>query len=147
MYTWVQRTFPHPGMINFDATSREMCTGQRMSSNTPLGALTTLNGPIYVEAARTLAATLLTDYPSDADRLDALYNLVLARAPREQERQAITKLLDSQREHFAKAPEDAKKLTSVGASPAAENLDPADHAAWTSVCRVVLNLHEALTRN
>lgn len=147
MYTWVQRTFPHPAMVNFDATSREMCIGQRMNSNTPLGALTTLNGPAFVEAARTLAATLLTEHQADAQRLDHLYTLVLARTPRDTERQALAKLIDSQREHFAASLEDATKLTSIGASPTAEGLDPAEHAAWTSVCRVVLNLHEALTRN
>lgn len=147
LYTWAQRTFPHPAMVNFDAPSREMCTGQRMVSNTPLGALTTLNGPIFVEAARTLAATLITEHDADADRLDALYQLVLARSPRDSERDALTKLLDSQRNRFAQSPEDAKKLTSAGTSPPAQGLDPAEHAAWTSTCRVVLNLHEALTRN
>ena len=76
-----------------------------------------------------------------------MFTLVLARTPRDSERDAISKLLGSQRKHFAQSPEDAKKLTSIGASPAAEDLDLADHAAWTSVCRVVLNLHEALTHN
>ena len=147
VYTWVQRTFPHPAMVNFDSPSRETCTGQRMVSNTPLQALTTLNGPTFVEAARTLAATLVTEYPSDADRLDALYQRVLARTPRDTERQALTKLLDSQREHFAGNVEDAKKLIAVGASPAETDADPDELAAWTSACRVVLNLHEALTRN
>ncbi|MBX2852494.1 MAG: PSD1 and planctomycete cytochrome C domain-containing protein [Phycisphaeraceae bacterium] len=147
VYSWVQRTFPHPAMVNFDSPSRETCTGQRMVSNTPLGALTTLNGPTFVEAARTLAATLLTEYPSDANRLDTLYQLVLARTPRDTERQALTKLLDSQRKHFAKNPEDAKKLIAVGASPVEPDADPAELAAWASACRVVLNLHEALTRN
>ena len=60
-------------MVNFDSPSRETCTGQRMVSNTPLQALTTLNGPTFVEVARNLAAMLVTEYPADADRLDVLY--------------------------------------------------------------------------
>ena len=147
VYTWVQRTFPHPAMINFDATGRETCTGERMVSNTPLQALTTLNGPTFVEAARVLAAKLVADHPSDSDRLEALYDLVLARSPRASEVQTLTGLLKRQREHFTANAEDAKKLIAVGASPPAENLDPVELAAWTSTCRVVLNLHEALTRN
>ncbi len=147
LYTWVQRTFPHPAMVNFDAPSREMCTGQRMTSNTPLQALTTLNGPGFVEAARTLAANLITEQQADNERLDALFNLVLARTPRDSERQALTTLLTTHRERYTQTTEEAAKLIAVGQSPVAEDLDKAELAAWTSVCRVVLNLHEALTRN
>ena len=147
LYTWVQRTFPHPVMVNFDGTARETCTGERMVSNTPLQALTTLNAPTFVESARVLTAKLVKDHQADDKRLEHLYQLALARSPRDTERQALAKLLDSQRKHFAKVPEDAKKLISVGASPAAEGLDPVEVAAWTSVCRVVFNLHETITRN
>lgn len=147
LYTWVQRTFPHPVMVNFDGTARETCTGERMVSNTPLQALTTLNAPTFVESARVLAAKLVKEQDADDKRLDHLYQLALARTPRDTERQALTKLLDSQRKQFAQSPEDAKKLISVGASPAAAGLDPVEVAAWTSVCRVVFNLHETITRN
>ncbi|MEM6506704.1 MAG: PSD1 and planctomycete cytochrome C domain-containing protein [Planctomycetota bacterium] len=147
VYTWVQRTFPHPMLINFDATGRETCTGQRMVSNTPLQALTTLNGPTFVEAARVLAAKLITDYPTNEARLDALYQAVLTRTPRDNEKAALTKLLITHRDRYAKTPEEAAKLTAVGEAPVAENMDMAELAAWTSVCRVVLNLHETLTRN
>jgi hypothetical protein len=147
LYTWVQRTFPHPAMVNFDGPSRETCTGQRMISNTPLQALTTLNGPVFVEAARTLAATLLTDHASADDRLDALFQTVLARSPRDNERQTLMQLVQTQQQRFAQDTERAAKLIAVGESPVAENLDPAELAAWTGACRVVLNLHESLTRN
>lgn len=147
VYTWVQRTFPHPAMVNFDSTARETCTGERMVSNTPLQALTTLNGPVFVEAARTLSASLIKQADKDNERLDRLYEIVLARAPRDSEVKTILGLVQRQREHFANNLEDAKKLIAVGASPVESTADPAELAAWTSVCRVVLNLHEALTRN
>jgi hypothetical protein len=38
-------------------------------------------------------------------------------------------------------------LLAVGQAPAAPGVDPAELAAWTSVARVILNLHEAVTRN
>ena len=57
-------------------------------------------------------------------------------------------LLTKQSEHFAAKPEDAAKLAAAGAAPAVSNdLKPVEVAAWTSVCRVVLNLHETVTRN
>ncbi|MFN3166092.1 MAG: PSD1 and planctomycete cytochrome C domain-containing protein [Phycisphaeraceae bacterium] len=147
LYSWVQRTFPHPLMVSFDAPSRETCVGQRTKSSTPLQSLALLNGPIFVESARVLAERLIRAHDTDDQRLDALYERALARSPRDSERQALSALLASQREQFKNAPEDAQKLASAGQHPAVEGLDPSEVAAWTSVCRVVLNLHETITRN
>lgn len=147
LYTWVQRTFPHPMMVTFDATSRESCVGERMNSTTPLQALGTLNGPGFVEAARVLAESLVIHDPTDAKRLERLYLLTLARTPRDSEREKLGGFLKGRREFFEGAPEEAAKLASSGEAPVTEGLDPKEVAAWTSVCRVVLNLHETVTRN
>jgi len=147
LYTWAQRMFPHPLMVTFDAPSRETCTGQRMVSVTPLQALATLNAPDFVEAARVLAARLLREAESDADRLDHLYTLVLAREPRETERATLTALLENQRTRLQSAPDQAEKLAAVGEAPPAADLDATEIAAWTAICRAVLNLHETLTRH
>ena len=51
------------------------------------------------------------------------------------------------RVEYGKRPEDAKKLLAIGyAPPPPAGADPVEMAAWTSVCRVVLNLNETLTR-
>jgi len=147
LYTWAQRTFPHPLMVTFDAPSRETCTGQRMISTTPLQALATLNAPDFVEAARVLAARLVREAEPDAVRLDRLFAICLARPPRKSELATLVALLENQRARYKTASDDAGKLASVGASPAADDLDPVEVAAWTAVCRAVFNLHETLTRN
>src|SRR5690606_33438519 len=49
LYTWRQRTLPHPSLTAFDASSREECMAERPRSNTPLQALVLLNDPTYVE--------------------------------------------------------------------------------------------------
>jgi hypothetical protein len=41
----------------------------------------------------------------------------------------------------------AEKLLTVGQSPRAQDLSAAEIAAWTTVCRAVLNLHETISRN
>ena len=55
VYTHWQRTFLQPMLANFDAPSREECTASRTLSNSPQQALTLLNDPTFVEAARVLA--------------------------------------------------------------------------------------------
>jgi hypothetical protein len=58
----------------------------------------------------------------------------------------LLNLLSNQREYYQRQPEEAKKLLQVGFAPHADKLDLAELAAWTSVMRVLLNLHEAITR-
>jgi hypothetical protein len=41
----------------------------------------------------------------------------------------------------------AKQVVSVGERPVPTDLDIVELAAWTSVARVILNLHETITRN
>lgn len=58
VYTYLKRTSPYPSFVTFDAGSREVCTIRRTVTNTPLQALVTLNDPVYLEAAYTLAKTM-----------------------------------------------------------------------------------------
>ena len=55
VYVVIKRGAPYPSLVNFDATARLACTVQRSRTNTPLQALTLLNDPVYVEAAKALA--------------------------------------------------------------------------------------------
>jgi hypothetical protein len=80
VYSHWQRTFLHPMLANFDAPSREDCVALRTNANTPQQALTLLNDPEFVEAARCWAAHLqAASGKSDAERVDmAFYKLWLA---------------------------------------------------------------------
>ncbi|HZR17273.1 MAG TPA: PSD1 and planctomycete cytochrome C domain-containing protein [Verrucomicrobiae bacterium] len=147
LYTHWQRAFLHPMLANFDAPSREECTANRIVSDTPQQALTLLNDPTFVEAARVFAAHLLSDAPqSDEEKLDAAFERALARSPRTNERSSLIEFLNAQREHYSQDQEGAAKVVKVGNSPAAKNLKQVELAAWTQVCRVILNLHETITR-
>jgi hypothetical protein len=53
--------------------------------------------------------------------------------------------LKAQREHYRGVAEDADKVVHVGIWPA-KCADEPELAAWTSVARVILNLHETITR-
>jgi Protein of unknown function (DUF1553)/Protein of unknown function (DUF1549)/Planctomycete cytochrome C len=148
LYTYWQRTFLHPSLLAFDASTREECVVQRARSNTPLQALVLLDDPTYVEAARVLAARLIAEAgPDPLARIDRAYRLVLARQPRRTEVEVLTELLARHERQYRADPSAARELLGIGDAPQAAEIDPVELAAWTSVARVILNLHETITRN
>jgi len=147
LYTHWQRTFLHPMLANFDAPSREECTACRLVSNTPQQALTLLNDPTFVEAARVFAARLLeAQCRGDEARLESAFERALARPPRAEERRSLLEFLAAQRTHYMTDIDAAGKLEHLGNASAPKNLGQAELAAWTQVCRVILNLQETITR-
>lgn len=147
MYTHWQRSFPHPAMVAFDATSREECTCERPRSNIPQQALVLLNDPEFVEAARVFAQRALKDGGNnDAARIAWAFERATGRRPKGQESEVLIEVLEKHRKDFAEKPDEARKLLAVGDAPVPETVAPDELAAWTSVCRAILNLHETITR-
>ncbi len=145
VYLHWQRTFLHPMMANFDAPSRDECAAQRTVSNTPQQALTLLNDPTFVEAARLFAARLVPAAATDAARLRLTFQLALAREPKAEEVASLQAFLSGQRDYYRANSAEAEKLLKVGLAPASAG-DPVELAAWTSLCRVILNSQEVITR-
>jgi hypothetical protein len=145
LYMHWQRTFLHPMLANFDAPSRDECAAQRVVSNTPQQALTLLNDPTFVEAARLFAARLVAAGATDEARLRQAFLLALSREPKPAETASLQRFLAAQREHYRSDVDAAQKLLRVGLAPVPAG-DPAELAAWTSVARVILNGQEVLTR-
>ncbi|HBE69220.1 MAG TPA: hypothetical protein DDW52_13815 [Planctomycetaceae bacterium] len=147
VYVHWQRQFLHPMLKSFDAPTREECTAERPRSNTPLAALTLLNDPTFVEAARAFAGRVLTEANSDFDsRLGFAYSWTLSREPTERERALLRSLYEKSLEEFRADPGLADKLTHVGLSQPPE-LSSIELAAWTTVARAIFNLNESITRN
>ncbi len=153
VYTHWQRQFLHPMLKALDAPTREECTARRPRSNTPLEALVLLNDPTFVEAARALAVRILRDAEAaglgtPAQRLRYGFRLVTSRDPDPEELAALTELLAREQQAFRDEPEAAQKfLEQNGQYQANAELAPPTLAAWTSVSRALLNLHETVTRN
>ncbi len=147
MYTHWQRTFLQPSLLAFDAPSREECTVERPRSNTPLQALVMLNDPTYVEAARVFATRVLEHVGnSPLDQLNFAYRQALQRIPTDQEATVLSGLWQKHRDEYLREPANADLLLKVGEWPLPANVDKVELAAWTSVCRTILNLHETITR-
>jgi hypothetical protein len=148
MYTYWQRTLPHPSLVAFDAPSREECTAERPRSSTPLQALVLLNDPTYVEAARTFAERVMKEGGSSVQsRLNRAYRLALSREIQEAESSILANLYEKHLNEYRADKPAALKFLAVGQKPMPKDMDPAELAAWTSVARTILNLHEVITRN
>jgi hypothetical protein len=142
LYTFTRRTAPYPGLTVFDAPSREFCTARRVRTNTPLQALTTLNDPVFFEAARALAArTLKEAAAAPEERAAHAFRLCTARRPQHPELAPLLSFEERQLARFKADPEAARAV--AGPAPAGE---AAELAAWTMVANVLLNLDETLTK-
>lgn len=148
LYTWWQRTFPHPSLIAFDAPSREECAADRPRSNIPQQALVLLNDPSYVETARVFAARILKEGGIDTDaRLKWAWQQALQRDPRADELATVKLVLQKHETHYMANPQDADAILKVGIAPRQADVSAVQLAAWTSAARILLNLHETITRN
>jgi hypothetical protein len=147
VYSHWQRTFLHPMLAAFDAPSREDCVAARTAANSPQQALALLNDPEFVEAARALAGRLLAaPARDDASRLAVAYDRALCRPTTDAERRSLLTALARFRDACRSGADDPGKLLRVGLAPVPAGIDPSELAAWTEVCRVILNLHETITR-
>jgi hypothetical protein len=146
LYTFWKRTVAPPTLAAFDAAGRELCWVRETRTNTPIQALTLLNDVTFVEAARKLAERVMREAKSPDDRLTLAFRTVVSRSPTEAESSVLRRGLDRQLAEFRKNPAAAKKLLKVGESATDSKLDQAEVAAYTEICRLILNLDEAITR-
>jgi hypothetical protein len=131
-----------PTML-FDNSTRQVCAVKATRTNTPLHALVTLNDTTFVEAARVLAEKVLKSPGDDSRHLHRAFQIVTHREARAEELAVLQKQLTQLRQQSSK---DAAKLLTVGEAKADPSLSTAEHAAWTSLCLMLLNLDEVVTK-
>jgi len=148
LYVWWQRSYLHPSLLAFDAPTREECAAERNRSNIPQQALVLLNDPTYVEASRSLAVRMLKEGGGDTtSRLTWAWRQVLSRAPRPDEVKTLQSLIEKEFAEYRADPASAQALIKIGQTPPPQDVSPAELAAWTNIARVILNLHETITRS
>jgi hypothetical protein len=130
----------------FDNSTRQICDVRVHRTNTPLHALVTLNDTTYVEAARVFAERLLMEKNTDEERLSYAFLKAVSRNISHDEKVLLLARLDLLRKIYALEKTDAQKLLTVGEFKNNTQLDPVDHASWTVICQLILNLDETLTK-
>ncbi|HET6251649.1 MAG TPA: DUF1549 and DUF1553 domain-containing protein [Tepidisphaeraceae bacterium] len=144
MYTFFYRGTPNPLLTSFDATNATATCTRRLRSNTPLQSLIEMNGEASLEFARAMAVRVLRESSGDAAaRIDYAFRLATSRKPSADELTVLSRILEKQLSAFAFDEKGADALAWKD-RPAA--VDAKKAAAWTVVCRVILNLDETITR-
>jgi hypothetical protein len=146
MYIYWKRSAPQPAMATFDTPIRDTCVVQRQCTNTPMQALVTLNDVQFVEAARHLAQRLILSETDFNARLDLGFMLCTAHPATPLAREVMLDTFIAQLAVFQADPGAALALLGVGESARDESLDAAQHATWTVLASMLLNLDETLTR-
>jgi mono/diheme cytochrome c family protein len=145
LYTFWRRTIAPVNM--FDSSARQTCRVRTAITSSPLHALTMLNDPTWVEAARVLAQRVTKEQPTDEARLARAFALVLGRAPAGQEPALLAKMLANQRAVYAADAKAAEALLAIGESKRDAAIPAAEHAALTAACLALYNLDAAVTRD
>lgn len=145
LYTFWRRTIGPPNM--FDSSNRQVCQVKIATTNTPLHALTTLNDPTFVEAARVFAGRIMKNGGDDDDeRLRYAFTMALGRAPETDEVDALRAVLAKSRAHYLSHPDDAEALAAVGEYEVDPGTELQEYAAFANVAQIIFNTDEFLTR-
>jgi hypothetical protein len=146
LYTTWRRSSPYPSLAAFDAPNREVCTLRRDRTNTPLQALVTLNDPVYIEAAQSLARRMIAAEGDVNDKVRYGFRLCAARPPSDAELARLVQLYEAARQRFGQAPDQGRQFATDPLGPPPDGAEISDLAAWTMVGNVLLNLDEMLMK-
>lgn len=130
----------------FDSAKRQVCEVKPLRTNTPMHALITMNDVTYLEAARSLAETILNEVNGIDSRLILASKRVLARELSKREMDIWKRSLERSLKEFVQDPNSAKDYLSHGVIKPNEKIDPNELAAWTALCLNFLNLDETLNK-
>jgi len=150
LYAFRFRSIPYPVLQAFDTPNGDASCVRRLRSNTPLQALTSLNEPQFVEAARALARKSVNEGGrTDEQRVSFAFRQVLGRSPRPEELKVLARLLQQQRARIAEGWLNASEIATGGTGPVGDlpsGVTPATLAAHAAVARALLNLDETITK-
>ena len=103
LYTFVRRGNPHPMLLNFDGSDRSACVIKRDRSNTPVQALSLLNGPTFVDAAHAFANWIERVEGDETQKVRSAFRRAVARKPSDAEVESLLMLFRKHEDWFGVA--------------------------------------------
>ncbi|MEM7374771.1 MAG: PSD1 and planctomycete cytochrome C domain-containing protein [Bacteroidota bacterium] len=147
LYTYWRRTSPYPSFLSFDSPTREVCTSRRISTNTPLQALVTLNDPVYMEAALSLAYQAYQEKGFSDESLSHMYHRAIHHPPSASTLQRLKNILSQADQHYSSNQKAREELLSHAAFPLECIQDTCSQlAALTIVANTIMNLDVFITK-
>ena len=146
LYTYWKRTAPPTNLTAFDAPNREVCVVGRPMTTTPLQSLVLLNDVQFVEASRAFAERILKQATNDQQRIQWAVSEAVGRPAEEWEVAKLLESLTAQRAFYQQNQDAAVALLDNGESRRDLALEAPEHAAWTMIASLILNLSETITR-
>ncbi len=145
LYTFWKR-IAGPTML-FDNATRQSCSVKQSLTNSPQHALVTMNDVTYLEAARVIAQNTLTQKTTAKERLDYAFKTITSRYPQEKEAQILqTKLSEFKTDFEDTDTKEVEDFIATGEFPVNKDLNKVDYAAYTTLCSMILNLDETITK-
>ena len=133
-------------MATFDAPNREVCTVRRGTTNTPLQALVTMNDPVYIEAAQSLARKMMASGGTLKGQIRHGFEICLSRIPQESELDRLIELFQLLQTRYQKDLDLAQKMATDPIGPSLKGWNIAELAAMTVTGNVLLNLDEMMMK-
>ena len=141
LYTFVRKTSPYPSTITFDGVNRLACVSRRIRTNTPLQAMVTLNDPVYVEAAKSFALSIMEKFPDDPEAsIKYGYQTILFKEISPEKLKALLELYHTTKNTYELNPSLTRDLIEE------VHLSSPSYAALINVSSVLLNLDEFLNK-
>jgi len=145
-YIFAKRNMIYPMLDAFDAPNPQETCGRRFRTVIPSQSLMLMNDALVSEWSSALASRVLNDSGlSSEQQVDRAYRLVLSRAPKPAERDAVLEFLHGQsnllRERLARN----EKIPMPEKVPA--GIEPAQAAAFVDFCHALVNSNEFLYVN
>ena len=106
-----------------------------------------MNDPQFVEASRVFAERIMRFDSDSIKRIHYAFEEALARLPSSQEEAVLLGTLERELNRFRQDAHSAKLRVSIGEAPRDTKLNVAEHAAWSTVAQLILNLSELVTKN
>ncbi|RTL53155.1 MAG: DUF1553 domain-containing protein [Rhodocyclaceae bacterium] len=149
LYIFSRRSVPYPMFETFDGASQQAVHSRRDVTTTPLQALTLINNDQVYKWSQNLAGRVYKEGgSSEAAQIERLYQILYARSPDKEEKQAITAYLDKHEKVIKEQVTSGKLAITVPAGlkevPA---VNPLRLAAFVDLAHSLANTNEFSYRN
>ena len=94
-----------------------------------------------------MAIVLDMNDAGDKQRLSTAFELMTSRLPSDDELKILIDALNEQRSHYKQNKNEAQALLNYGEAPRKVDISPVEHAAYTIVINLIINLSEAITKS